>query len=176
MEQCRVEIFFWIINLLDSEGYRSNVGIIIANSNDQVLWARRTGDNAWQFPQGGVQPGESVFDAMFRELNEEVGLKPCDVEVIDSTRGWLKYEFPENLIRKDSFPICIGQKQCWFLLRLVKDDSAIVLNLSDEPEFDAWCWVEYWYPVNEVVEFKREVYRQALEILKGSLFMGIEKK
>ena len=96
MEQCRVELFFWIINLLDSEGYRSNVGIIIANSNDQVLWARRTGDNAWQFPQGGVQPGESVFDAMFRELNEEVGLKPCDVEVIDSTRGWLKYEFPEN--------------------------------------------------------------------------------
>ncbi len=176
MEQCRVEIFFWVINLLDSEGYRSNVGIIIANSNDQLLWARRTGDNAWQFPQGGVKSGESVFDAMFRELNEEVGLKPCDVEVIDSTQGWLKYEFPENLIRKDLFPVCIGQKQCWFLLRLVSDDSAVVLNLSDEPEFDAWCWVEYWYPVNEVVEFKREVYQQALEILEESLDMGIAKK
>ena len=176
MEQCRVEIFIWIINLLDSEGYRSNVGIIIANSNGQLLWARRTGDNAWQFPQGGVQTGESVCDAMFRELNEEVGLKPCDVEVIDSTSGWLKYQFPENFIRKDSFPVCIGQKQCWFLLRLVSDDSAVVLNLSDEPEFDAWRWVEYWYPLNQVVEFKREVYRQALEIFEESLYTGIERK
>ena len=176
MEQCRVEIFIWIINLLDSEGYRSNVGIIIANSNDQLLWARRTGDSAWQFPQGGVQTGESVCGAMFRELHEEVGLKPCDVEVIDSTRGWLKYQFPENFIRKDSFPVYIGQKQCWFLLRLVSEDSAVVLNLSDEPEFDAWRWVEYWYPLNQVVEFKREVYRQALETFEESLYTGIERK
>ena len=175
MEQYNVDTLSWIITVLDSEGYRSNVGIIVANSNGQLLWARRTGVNAWQFPQGGIQSGESDYDAMFRELNEELGLKPADVDVIESTRGWLKYRFPPNLIRENSHPVCIGQKQRWFLLRLISDDGAVVLNLSDEPEFDGWRWVEYWYPLDQVVEFKREVYRQALERLEESLCLAIEK-
>ena len=78
---------------------------------------------------------------MFRELNEELGLRPCDVAIIASTRDWLSYKFPRNLIREDSNPICIGQKQRWFLLRLVSDDSNVILNLSDNPEFSRWRWV-----------------------------------
>ncbi len=166
---------FWVIRLVDSEGYRLNVGIIVANSSGQLLWACRTGDCAWQFPQGGIRPSESVRDAMFRELNEELGLRPCDVVIIASTRDWLSYKFPRNLIREDSNPICIGQKQRWFLLRLVSDDSAVILNLSDKPEFSSWRWVEYWYPLYQVVEFKREVYRQVLERLEASLCSVIDK-
>ncbi|MEK7739720.1 MAG: RNA pyrophosphohydrolase [Pseudomonadota bacterium] len=148
--------------MIDSEGFRPNVGIILANDIGQVLWAKRIGHNAWQFPQGGIQFGETPEQALFRELREEVGLLPEHVQIIAQTDDWLHYRLPLRYISSDSDPICIGQKQKWFLLKLTASTKNIQLNLSDPPEFDQWQWVSYWYPLGQVVNFKRDVYRKAM--------------
>jgi putative (di)nucleoside polyphosphate hydrolase len=153
--------------VIDSDGFRPNVGIIIFNDDGQLLWTKRLGQDAWQFPQGGVQRHESPEEALLRELNEEVGLDPEDVEIIACTDRWLRYRLPRHLIRQNSHPVCIGQKQKWFLLRLLSDTEKIRFDMSDKPEFDHWRWVSYWYPVNQVVSFKRKVYRKALQELKA---------
>lgn len=151
--------------MIDSRGFRPNVGIIICNSRGQVLWAKRIGQEAWQFPQGGIRHGERLQHAMFRELKEEVGLEPEDVEIIASTKGWLYYQLPKNLIRQHSNPVCIGQKQKWYLLGLRAQEDKIDLTTNGTPEFDDWEWVSFWYPLSQVIDFKREVYRQALKEL-----------
>jgi putative (di)nucleoside polyphosphate hydrolase len=156
--------------VIDSEGYRPNVGIILSNREGRLFWARRIGQNAWQFPQGGIRLQETPEEALFRELTEEVGLCPEDVEVIGATRGWLRYRLPSNLIRRYSTPVCIGQKQVWFLLRLLANDRKVHLNRTDKPEFDYWRWVDYWHPLREVVSFKRSVYQKALRELEPLLF------
>ena len=151
--------------MIDSRGFRPNVGIIICNSRGQLLWAKRIGQDAWQFPQGGVRHGERLQHALFRELKEEVGLEPEDVEIISSTKGWLYYQLPKNLIRQHSNPVCIGQKQKWYLLGLRAPEDKIDLVTNNTPEFDDWQWVSFWYPLSQVIDFKREVYRQALKEL-----------
>ncbi|MBX2808126.1 MAG: RNA pyrophosphohydrolase [Cellvibrionaceae bacterium] len=152
--------------MIDGDGFRANVGIILSNTRGQLLWARRIGcHNAWQFPQGGIHPGESPTQALYRELHEEIGLQPEDVKIIDVTRGWLKYRLPKHFIRTGQTPLCIGQKQRWFLLQLLTDDRAIALDQSACAEFDQWRWVSYWYPVDQVIAFKRTVYRRALKAL-----------
>ena len=151
--------------MIDSEGFRPNVGIILANQCGQVLWAKRIGQDAWQFPQGGINVDETPEQAMYRELYEEVGLQPGDVRVLACTRGWLRYRLPRRLMRKDSRPLCIGQKQKWFLLELLSPDEQVKVDLSDSPEFDDWRWVSYWFPVGRVVAFKRDVYRRAMKEL-----------
>jgi putative (di)nucleoside polyphosphate hydrolase len=151
--------------VIDSDGFRPNVGIILTNDHGQVLWARRIGQDAWQFPQGGIKHEETIEDALYRELQEEVGLKAHDVEVLACTRGWLRYRLPKRMVRYNSQPVCIGQKQKWFLLRMVSDDASVNLGYSGNPEFDGWRWVSYWYPLDQVVAFKREVYRKALKEL-----------
>ena len=151
--------------MIDSDGFRPNVGIIIFNDEGRLLWAKRLGQDAWQFPQGGVQRDESPEEAAYRELHEEVGLFPEDVEIVACTNRWLRYRLPRHLVRQNSHPVCIGQKQKWFLMRLLTDADKIRFDLSDKPEFDHWRWVSYWYPVNKVVSFKRRVYRKALEEL-----------
>lgn len=148
--------------MIDADGFRPNVGIILANAAGQVLWARRTGHDAWQFPQGGIAESESPEQAMFRELWEEVGLERADVRIIASTRGWLRYRLPRRFVRQGNNPVCIGQKQKWFLLHMLSDDARVVLTHTHPPEFDGWRWVSYWYPLNQVVSFKREVYRKAM--------------
>lgn len=149
--------------VIDNEGFRPNVGIVICNHDDQVLWGRRiNGRDSWQFPQGGVHRDESPEQAMYRELEEEVGLLPAAVTVLGRTSGWLRYRLPKRYVRKTESPVCIGQKQVWFLLRLVAPESEIRLDAHEDPEFDHWRWVSFWYPVTAVVDFKQEVYRQAL--------------
>jgi len=149
--------------VIDEDGYRPNVGIIVHNVEGQVLWARRIGQDSWQFPQGGIDQGETPEQALYRELGEEVGLAESDVRLIACTDGWLRYTLPKRYIRSDSGRVCIGQKQKWFLLELVSDDSRVDLQASGEsPEFDQWQWVNYWHPLSQVVEFKREVYQKAL--------------
>lgn len=155
--------------MIDSEGFRSNVGIVICNKQGQLLWAKRIGQSAWQFPQGGIKPSESLEDALYRELDEEVGLSAADVQILHQTEDWLHYRLPENYIRQHSDPRCIGQKQKWFLLSLESEDSKVVLSRTGKPEFDDWRWVDFWYPVDQVIEFKREVYRKALEQLESPL-------
>ena len=152
--------------MIDENGYRANVGIIISNASGQVLWARRVGGaNAWQFPQGGVDEGETPEQAMYRELYEEVGLSPKQVKVIAVTSNWLNYKLPKQFIREYQSPVCIGQKQKWFLLELLAEDSAVVFDTTATAEFDCWQWVSYWYPLDQVIDFKRDVYRQALKEL-----------
>ncbi|MFY0664265.1 MAG: RNA pyrophosphohydrolase [Natronospirillum sp.] len=155
--------------MIDVDGYRPNVGIILANPEGQVLWARRIGQDAWQFPQGGIRADETPLQALYRELREEVGLTPDDVEVIACTRGWLKYRLPKRLMRHNSLPVCIGQKQKWFLLRMTCRDQKVNVSSGDTPEFDGWQWVSYWYPLTQVVSFKKQVYRQALAELAPRL-------
>ncbi len=154
--------------MLDSDGFRSNVGIIICNPSGKLLWTKRIGQNAWQFPQGGIRAGESFEEALYRELQEETGLSEADVSILKRTRGWLRYRLPERLVRRSSSPLCIGQKQKWFLLSLNSDDSRIALSRSVRPEFDDWRWVGYWEPVKRIVDFKRDVYRKALRELRGA--------
>ena len=148
--------------VIDRDGFRPNVGI--------VIWGRRiNGRDSWQFPQGGMNRDEDPEQAMYRELEEEVGLRPEFVQILGRTQGWLHYRLPKRFIRQTEDPVCIGQKQIWFLLRLTGADSDSRLDAHDDPEFDDWRWVSYWYPVHAVVDFKQAVYRQALAQLTGSL-------
>ena len=148
--------------MIDSHGYRANVGIVLANCRGQVFWGKRAGQDAWQFPQGGIQANESHVAAMYRELYEEVGLEPADVEIIGETGDWLRYRLPRRFIRWRQQPLCIGQKQRWFVLRLTCPDERVRLDCEATPEFDEWKWVDYWHPPRNVVEFKRRVYCRAL--------------
>lgn len=152
-------------NVIDQEGFRANVGIILANGKGKVFWARRVGQDAWQFPQGGIAENETPEQAMYRELYEEIGLRPEHVKIVASTKGWLRYRLPKRLLRHNSEPLCIGQKQKWFLLHYQSTDDAVRLDLHEKPEFDHWNWVSYWYPVDRVVSFKRGVYSRALKEL-----------
>jgi putative (di)nucleoside polyphosphate hydrolase len=150
--------------MLDKEGYRPNVGIILLNQRNEVFWGKRIGQHSWQFPQGGIQ---NPKQAMFRELQEEVGLLPEHVQVIGRTKDWIRYDVPEEFLRRNSNqkPRRIsykGQKQIWFLLRMTGRDTDISLRATDHPEFDAWRWSHYWIPLDAVIEFKRDVYSQAL--------------
>jgi len=149
--------------VIDTEGFRANVGIIICNQQGQVFWARRYGQHSWQFPQGGIDDGETPEQAMYRELHEEVGLKANQVKILKVTKNWVRYRLPKRLIRRDSTPICIGQKQKWFLLQLTCPENEVDLAHSGHPEFDEWRWVSYWYPIRNVVSFKREVYRKVMK-------------
>lgn len=161
--------------MIDGDGYRPNVGIIICNRRGQVLWARRFGQHSWQFPQGGVNDGENPEQAMFRELFEEVGLKKDDVRILAISRHWLRYKLPKRLVRWESKPVCLGQKQKWFLVRLESKESNICFDSCGHPEFDDWRWVSYWYPVRQVVSFKRDVYRRALKEF-APMMMGNSSK
>lgn len=156
--------------IIDDEGFRLAVGIILTNRDGQVLWARRIGRRGWQFPQGGIRVDERPTDAMYRELGEEVGLAQTHVEVLGYTRAWLQYRLPKRFIRHGSNPLCIGQRQRWFMLRLIGDETHVRLDMADRPEFDQWRWVEYWYPLREVVGFKRSVYRRALREFAPLIF------
>lgn len=158
------------IDNIDAEGYRKNVGIIICNSNSQLLLAGRIANKGWQFPQGGVHQNEATDEAMYRELYEEVGLVEKNVEFLGKTDRWLKYQLPKKFIRRDNQPLCIGQKQKWYLLKLIDNDTKISLNQGPEPEFDRWKWVSFWEPVSKVIYFKRQIYYSALEELAKYIF------
>lgn len=161
--------------MIDADGFRPNVGIILASPTGGLLWARRVGgQNAWQFPQGGINDTEDPEAALYRELREEVGLLPQHVTILGVTRGWLRYRLPARFVRHQE-PVCVGQKQKWFLLAFNAQDDAIALNAAEPAEFDAWRWVSYWYPVNNVVSFKRDVYRRALKAL-SPLHVRYEEK
>ncbi len=156
--------------MIDSQGYRANVGIILCNREGRLLWARRLGQDSWQFPQGGIKRNESPEEALYRELHEEIGLEPQHVELIGCTQGWLRYRLPKRYIRFHSKPVCIGQKQRWYMLRLLAEDEVVSLDKSEKPEFDEWRWVDYWLPLQEIVFFKRRVYEKALQELELLLF------
>ena len=151
--------------MIDPDGYRPNVGIVLMRQDGRVFWARRVRRDGWQFPQGGMNTDETPVEAMYRELREETGLLPEHVELLGATPGWLRYRLPPRAIRYQEKHVCIGQKQVWFLLRMVCDEAELRLDLTETPEFDHWRWVDFWYPVEHVVTFKRGVYARALSHL-----------
>ena len=158
--------------MLDKDGFRPNVAIVIVNHRNQVFWGKRIREHSWQFPQGGINLGESPEEAMFRELHEEVGLRPDHVRILGRTRDWLRYEVPSTWIKREWRGNYRGQKQIWYLLRLVGRDSDLNLRADTRPEFDAWRWNDYWVDLDGVIEFKRDVYKRALNELEHHLHYG----
>jgi putative (di)nucleoside polyphosphate hydrolase len=158
--------------MLDREGFRPNVGIILLNHKNQVFWGKRIKTHSWQFPQGGINHGETPEQAMFRELHEEIGLLPTQVRIVARTRDWMRYEVPNHYVRREARGHYRGQKQIWFLLQLMGRDNDMNLRATDHPEFDAWRWNEYWVPLEAVIEFKRDVYQMALTELARFLPRG----
>ena len=155
--------------MLDREGFRPNVGIVLLNQRNQVFWGKRLRTHSWQFPQGGIKHGETPEQAMYRELHEEVGLTTDHVRILARTRDWLRYEVPDRFIRREARGHYRGQKQIWFLLQLTGRDSDMNLRATSHPEFDAWRWNEYWIPLDVVIDFKRDVYQHALTELSRFL-------
>lgn len=157
-------------DFIDTQGFRANVGIVLIRDSGEVFLGGRSDGRGWQFPQGGVRRQESPEEALFRELHEEVGLAPGDVEVLASTRNWLRYRLPRQYVRRRSRPLCIGQKQRWFLLRMLGDEAQFRFDVTPDPEFETHRWVDYWSPVREVIYFKRKVYARALDELGRQAF------
>lgn len=156
--------------MFDANGFRFNVGIILANKEGRLFLGKRYGlRDAWQFPQGGMQENETPEEAMYRELTEELGLVASDVEILGKTQNWLYYRLPPRMRRYGSKPLCIGQKQKWFLLRLVGGEENIRFDATNTPEFDNWQWVDYWFPLQRVISFKKKVYQKALTELETYL-------
>ena len=153
---------FYKFIMIDKNGYLLNVGIVLTNQKGQLFWGRHAKSYGWQFPQGGVNPYETLSETMYRELDEEVGLKKADVEILAITKHWVKYDLPIHMRRISQFPLCIGQKQKWFLLKLNGSDSKIHLDSNRKPEFNAWKWVDYWIPLGQVIYFKRDIYQKVL--------------
>ena len=152
-------------DLIDRDGFRANVGIVLMGDDGRLFLGRRAGGRGWQFPQGGMCQGENAEEALFRELNEEIGLMARDVRILGRTRRWLRYRLPSRYIRRHTQPLCLGQKQCWFLLQLRPGATQFRFDCTSEPEFDRWRWVDYWQPIREVIYFKRAVYTRALHEL-----------
>ena len=159
--------------MIDNEGFRANVGIILCNRDQKLFWGHRIGHlDSWQFPQGGIDANETPQEAMYRELNEEVGLLPNHVNILGQTERWLRYRLPHHLIRRNhtNERTCIGQKQIWFMLEFVGTEAYLQLDASEVPEFDGWKWVHYWHPIDKVIHFKKEVYDRALTELAPLVF------
>ncbi|URJ25330.1 RNA pyrophosphohydrolase [Candidatus Blochmannia ocreatus (nom. nud.)] len=158
--------------MIDNHGYRLNVGIVLCNTHKKVLWARKKSKQNnyyWQFPQGGINFGETPKQAMYRELFEEIGLNYKDVCILSTTRYWIHYKLPKKLIRKNINPICLGQKQKWFLLKLKSKDSKINVYNQKNYTFDQWKWVSIWYPIRQVVFFKRNVYKRIIQDFSNTI-------
>jgi len=163
---------FGMSDWIDSEGFRANVGIVLMRDNGEVFLGQRTGARGWQFPQGGIRQGEGIEQALYRELREEIGLERAHVTVAGSTSDWIRYRLPKRYVRRGRGPLCIGQKQRWYLLRLALPEAAVEFSFThtNEPEFDGWRWSNYWEPVREVIYFKRPVYVQMLDELAPFAF------
>jgi putative (di)nucleoside polyphosphate hydrolase len=150
---------------IDAQGYRANVGIVLMQPDGHVFLGRRAGGKGWQFPQGGIQSGETLEQAIYRELREEIGLEPEHVEIIGMTQRWLRYRLPDRYISREQLPLCLGEKQRWFLLRGRDEQPPVRFDHTNQPEFSEWRWAAFWEPVREVTHFKRKVYRRALQEL-----------
>src|SRR5699024_9069954 len=137
--------------VIDAQGFRANVGIILSNVHGQVFWAKRTGQQSGQFPQGGIHRGGAAGDALFREWEEEAGLRPEFVRIVGCTRRWLRYRLPKRYIRRNRRPLCIGQKQKWFMLKLEASEACVRFDACDKPEFDRYLLVNLWHADDYVV-------------------------
>ena len=161
--------------MINEPGYRLNVGIIVINDNGKLLLCKRKKIDSWQFPQGGIDFGESPLKAAKRELYEEVGIEENKIKLIKESDNWYKYDLPKKYKRNsflwESFK---GQKQKWFLFKLIEETN-IDLNNENNPEFDEFDWVDFWEPLDEIVEFKREIYEKVLTELEPAYKLEFSK-
>ena len=160
---------------IKEKGYRLNVGIIVANSEGKLLYCKRKNSDNWQFPPGGIERNEDPFLAALRELYEEVGIQKDKVKLIKESENWYKYDLPRKY-KKNNFlwNDFKGQKQKWFLFKLT-EEVLIDLNNENNPEFDEFDWVDYWKPLDEIVEFKREIYKKVLSELESAYKLEFDK-
>lgn len=155
---------------IDKDGFRANVGIVLINQHNKIFLGRRIGGHdAWQLPQGGIMPKEPLEQALFRELDEEVGISSDLVSIDSQIKHWIYYRLPQQYIRHHVMPLCIGQKQKWFLLRYLGDDASINVTKHQPHEFDDWAWVDFWEPLKRVVDFKRHVYQEVLKNFEATI-------
>ena len=154
-----------MVDIIDKNGYRANVGIVLMNQHKELFFAKRRYQSGWQFPQGGIRFGETPEIAMHRELLEEIGLTKNDTELLSESSHWYQYKIPKKNLRKlkKGKPHVIGQKQKWFLLKLIVPDETINLTYNSKfQEFDKWKWVDPTLPAMQVIGFKQQVYEQVL--------------
>lgn len=138
---------------------RQGIGVIILNEKNKVFVGKRKDNpiDKWQMPQGGIDENETPEIAMMRELAEETSIKT--IEILKEINGWLEYELPPNLLGKIWKGRFRGQKQKWFIVRFLGDESEINLN-TKYPEFIEWKWVNYEVLPNIIVNFKKKVYEK----------------
>ena len=145
----------------DQLPYRPCVGIMLLNENNRVFVARRidTMVEAWQMPQGGIDPGEEPLEAAFREMEEEIGTR--NAELLEEYGDWLCYDLPDRLMGKVWHGKYRGQKMKWYLMRYLGQDGDINLD-TDHPEFCAWKWMDMAQVTRSIVEFKRPLYEKLI--------------
>ena len=143
--------------------YRPCVGLMVLNAEGLIFAGQRIDNQAeaWQMPQGGVDPGEAPWDAALRELGEEIGVTPSQVSLLAESADWIPYDLPEHLAPKLWGGKYRGQSQKWFAFRLIADDDAINIA-TEEPEFKSWSWMRPDELMTSIVPFKREVYGKVL--------------
>ena len=150
--------------------YRANVGVMVLSKSGDVFVAQRLEHyaNAWQMPQGGIDPGEGPAEAALRELEEETGINSSEVVILAETQNWISYELPPDLIPKLWNGKYRGQKQKWFLMRFLGEDTDIDIE-TEEPEFSSWKWIAPSALPDAIVPFKRDVYVAVLEAFQSHL-------
>ena len=151
---------------IEDKLYRKNVGIVVYNQDSKVLFAERSDiKGSWQFPQGGVDEGEDLLDAARRELFEETGIPSEDIELMALHGDWLTYEFP----KKKKSDQAVGQAQKWFLFCYKGADEDIDVTKVTSPEFSNWRWATVEEVLNEVVDFRKEVYEGFFESFNSKI-------
>ena len=146
-------------------GYRKGVGVFLLNKNKQVWVGKRLDvkNNFWQMPQGGIDSGENAKEAMMRELLEEIGTN--NIKIIGTSKDWLSYNIPKEIVRKIWKGRYLGQSQKWFACKFVGKENEINLNTRN-PEFTDWKWMKPQLLMKNVIPFKRELYKKILEMFK----------
>ncbi len=150
--------------------YRACVGLMMINADGKIFVGMRNDgpQDAWQMPQGGVDKGEDPRDAALRELWEETGVIAELVEIIAETDGWLPYDLPHDIVPKIWKGRYRGQEQKWYLLRYTGRDDQIDIE-TKHPEFTRWKWQDPARLIDEIVPFKREVYKQVVAAFDAHL-------
>jgi len=147
---------------MNDKSYRKNVGLIVLNQKDKLLLCRRKDQKTWQFPQGGIDSGESPQAAAFRELFEEVGIHKREVKVVKKSDHWFDYDLPEKYQkRSDTMRKFKGQTQKWFMFKANTELNVSLCN-DVQQEFVDYKWVSFWYPLSHIVLFKKDVYQNVL--------------
>lgn len=141
--------------------YRCGVGIVLINSQKKIFVGKRIDNksDAWQMPQGGIDVGEEEDLALFREVEEETGIKANQIEILAKSDKYFYYNLPYRLQKKFWGGKYLGQKQRWYLGQFIGDDNEININ-TDDPEFSKWKWISREEICDRIVDFKKDMYQE----------------